>query len=90
VDPQPAGYTYDDTSPELTYSGAWTHAGSSLSYTYGDYDSTESFSAKVGASVTVNFSGTGAEWVGPLGTNAGIADVYIDGSLAAQVDAYDP
>lgn len=88
--PQPVGYTYDDTSPELTYSGAWTHAGSSLSYTYGDYNTTESFSAQVGASVTVNFTGTGVELVGPLNTNAGIADVYVDGNLAARVDTYAP
>jgi lysophospholipase L1-like esterase len=88
--PQPAGYTYDDTSPELTYSGAWTHAGSSLSYTYGDYNITESFSAQAGASVTVNFTGTGVELAGPLNTNAGIADVYVDGNLAARVDTYAP
>jgi hypothetical protein len=88
--PQPAGYTYDDISPEVAYSGAWTHAGSSLSYTYGDYNTDESFSAQVGASVTVSFTGTGVEWVGPLGTNAGIADVSIDGNQAAVVDTYDP
>ena len=88
--PQPAGYTYDDTSPELTYSGNWTHAGSSLSYTYGDYQKTESFSGHAGDNVMVSFTGTGVELVGPLNTNAGIADVYLDGSLAAQVDTYAP
>lgn len=88
--PQPAGYTYDDTSPALTYTGAWTHAGPSVSYTYGDYDNTESFSASPGASATVSFTGTGVELVGPLGSNAGIADIYLDGKLAAVADTYDP
>ena len=44
----------------------------------------------VGASVTASFTGTGVEWVGPLGTNAGIADVFIDGNQVAVVDTHDP
>jgi hypothetical protein len=38
----------------------------------------------------VNFTGTGIELVGPLNTNAGIADVYVDGNLAGQADTYGP
>lgn len=88
--PQPAGYTYDDTSPALSYSDSWTHAGPSSGFTYGDYESTESYSTQPGASVTLRFDGTGAEVVGPLGPNAGIADIFLDHRLVATVDTYAP
>jgi beta-galactosidase GanA len=85
-----AGYTYDDTNPALQYSGTWTHAGASAGYTSGDYDQTESFSTQAGASMTVTFTGTAVQWIGPKNTNGGIADVYLDGSLAGTVDTYSP
>jgi beta-galactosidase GanA len=83
-----AGYTYDDASSALTYAGAWTHAGPSASYTAGDYDSTESWSTQAGASMSVTFTGTAVQWIGPKNTNGGIADVYLDGTLAGTVDTY--
>jgi beta-galactosidase GanA len=85
-----AGYTDDDTSPALDYSGTWTHAGPSAGYTSGDYDQTESWSTQAGASTTLDFTGTAVQWIGPKNTNGGIADVYLDGSLAATVDTYSP
>jgi beta-galactosidase GanA len=85
-----AGYTYDDTSSALDYSGTWTHAGPSAGYTSGDYDQTESWSTQAGASMTLDFTGTAAAWIGPKNTNGGIADVYLDGTLAATVDTYSP
>jgi beta-galactosidase GanA len=85
-----AGYTYDDVNPALQYSGTWTHAGPGAGYTSGDYDQTESWSTQAGASMTVNFTGTAVQWIGPKNTNGGIADVYLDGSLAATVDTYSP
>jgi hypothetical protein len=84
-----AGYSYDDTSPALQYSGDWTHAGASAGYTIGDYDETESWSTQAGAGMTLAFTGTAVQWIGPKDTNGGIADVYLDGSLAATVDTYD-
>ena len=85
-----AGYTYDDTGPSLDYTGTWTHAGLSSGYTTGDYDGTESWTQQAGASMTVQFTGTAVQWIGPKNTNGGIADVYIDGSLAGTVDTYSP
>jgi beta-galactosidase GanA len=85
-----AGYTYDDTNPALQYAGTWTHAGPSAGYTSGDYDQTESFSTQAGASMTVTFTGTAIQWIGPKNTNGGIADVYLDGTQAAAVDTYSP
>ena len=86
---QAAGYTYDDASPALTYSGTWTHANTSnANYTAGDYDSTESWSTQAGASMSVTFTGTAVQWIGPKNTNGGIADVYLDGVPAGTVDTY--
>jgi len=83
-----AGYTYDDVDPALAYTGSWTHAGLSSGYTGGDYGSTESWSQTAGDSVTLTFTGTGIQWIGPRNNNGGIASVYVDGTLAATVDTY--
>ena len=86
---QAAGYTYDDADPALTYTGSWTHANTSnANYTAGDYDSTESWSTQAGASMTVTFTGTAVQWIGPKNNNGGIADVSIDGTQVATVDTY--
>jgi beta-galactosidase GanA len=84
-----AGYTYDDTSAALTYTGTWTHAGPSSGYTSGDYDQTESWSQTTGSSMSVTFTGTAVQWIGPKNTNGGIAAVSIDGGTPADVDTYD-
>jgi beta-galactosidase GanA len=85
-----AGYTYDDTSSALTYNGTWFHASTSNSnYTSGDYDQTESWSATTGSSVSLTFTGTAVQWIGPKNTNGGIAAVSVDGAAATDVDTYD-
>ena len=86
---QPAAnvtYTYDDTDPALQYSGSWSHVANQ-SYTGGDYQNTESFSNQAGDSLTVPFNGTAVRWIGPRTSNHGLADVYIDGTKQATVDA---
>jgi uncharacterized repeat protein (TIGR01451 family) len=85
--PPGQGYTYDDASSALTYVGSWSHV-SDQSYTGGDYDKTESFSDTAGDSVSVSFTGTSVQWIAPYAANHGIADVYLDGKLAATVDTY--
>ncbi|MGH3168773.1 MAG: beta-galactosidase, partial [Trebonia sp.] len=90
-----AGYTYDDsdygsTDSALTYTGTWTHANTGNSnYTSGDYDSTESWSTQADATMSVTFTGTAVQWIGPKNNNGGIADVSIDGTQVATVDTYD-
>lgn len=85
---QAAGYSYDDAAGALTYAGSWTHAGPSVSYTAGDYDSTESWSTQAGATMSVTFTGTAVQWIGPKNNNGGIADVSIDGTDEGTVDTY--
>ena len=41
-----------------------------------------------GARATLSFTGTGVTWIGARGTQSGIANVYLDGVLAAVVDGY--
>jgi len=83
-------FTYDDAASALAYTGTWTHANTSNSnYTAGDYDSTESWSQQAGATMSVTFTGTAVQWIGPKNTNGGIADVSIDGTQVATVDTYD-
>jgi hypothetical protein len=52
----------DDTSPDIVYTGAWTHADISAGYTVGDLFGTESFTDAAGAAAELAFTGTG---VGP-------------------------
>src|SRR5262249_38995204 len=52
----------------------------------GDYKQTESFSNAAGDSVTIPFTGTAIQWVGPRAANHGIADVYLDGVKQQSVD----
>ena len=85
-----AGYTYDDANPALTYSGTWFHANTSNSnYTGGDYDQTESWSSTTGSSMTISFTGSAVQWIGPKNNNGGIAAVSVDGGTATSVDTYD-
>ncbi|HKS50067.1 MAG TPA: beta-galactosidase [Amycolatopsis sp.] len=89
LDAQPAtetACTYDDTDPALHYSGSWSHV-SNTSYTGGDYQNTESFSNQAGDSLTVPFTGTAVRWIGSKTGNHGYADVYLDGTKQATVDA---
>jgi beta-galactosidase GanA len=82
-------FSYDDASSALTYTGTWTHANTGNSnYTSGDYDSTESWSPAAGATMSVTFTGTAVQWIGPKNNNGGIADVAIDGTQVATVDTY--
>lgn len=80
-------YTYDDVDADLQYTGAWSHVANQ-SYTGGDYLQTESFSDTAGDSVTVPFTGTAVQWIGPRASNHGTADVYLDGVKQTTVDTY--
>jgi len=80
-------YTYDDPDPVLQYTGTWSHVANQ-SYTGGDYLKTETFSDTTGDSVTVPFTGTAVQWIGPKADNHGLADVYLDGVKKATVDTY--
>lgn len=79
----PAGVAViQETGDEISYSGSW------LTDRNVDHLGGAALGAVVpGSKATLEFSGTGIAWVGPIGPTGGLADVYVDGSLAAIVDA---
>jgi hypothetical protein len=84
---------FEDNDAALTYSGTWgfnytnrNWSGTSLSMGSG----TMARSATAGARADFTFTGTSVSWIGIKAPWGGIADVYLDGILAARVDLYDP
>jgi hypothetical protein len=79
----------EDTSTAITY----THMGTP--WIEGNRDrpwsgGTAALGALAGQRATLSFSGTGVSWIGFRGPQTGIADVRLDGTLVATVDAYAP
>jgi len=75
-----------ETDPAITYTTAWTAANLSQSWS----GASAVMSSTAGAQATSTFNVTSISWVGYRGPESGIASVYIDGSLAGQVDTYSP
>ena len=75
-----------DAGSAMTYTTGWTLGDTSKSWS-GWY---AAVSTTPGARATLPFKGTSISWIGFRGPDAGIARVYLDGSLAAEVDLYYP
>jgi hypothetical protein len=70
----------DAPSSSVVYSGShWTHGATGNQ----NYDSTESFDLTAGDSMQFTFTGTSIEWIAPVSTNGGYANIYLDGTLVA-------
>jgi len=81
----------EDDDGAVAYTGSWSFndvarnwSGTSLTTGSG----TASYSATAGARADLTFAGTSATWIGIRGPFAGIADVYVDGIFAQQIDLY--
>jgi hypothetical protein len=72
----------EQDDPAVTYSGNW-YANSSESHSRG----TAALTNTRGARATVTFNGTGIVWMGVKDNWSGIANLYLDGSLAV-IDTY--
>ena len=75
----PPGAKIDDRDPVVHFVGTWLAVD-------GDqrtYQATEHCSNKAGDYVELTFHGTGIAWIGSKDLIHGIADVYLDGVLAA-------
>ncbi len=101
--PGPAVSRLQETDPDVAYTAGWVQDNTLNSLYAGITNgqipnvSLKNWSAAAatlsttpGAQATFNFTGTAVTWIGARGTQAGIADVFLDGSLVAEVDLYSP
>jgi hypothetical protein len=72
------GTRAENTSPKVTYTGAWQQSEATAR------------STTAGARATFNFIGRSVSWVGVRGPQTGIARIYLDGAFHAEVDTYSP
>ncbi len=66
----------NDTSPGITYGGAWDY---SSSRGLGDYQDDVHYTQAAGNYAQYTFTGTGIEYVTELDTSEGNVDIYLDG-----------
>lgn len=77
----------ENTNPNIVYYLWWQLANTGAYATYSSGGS-ENISVTTGASAEYTFTGSQVTWIGYKASNRGIAEVYIDGQLAATVDCY--
>jgi hypothetical protein len=83
--PTPSVARIEDGDSRIVYAGTWhTNASPSANHSGG----TSRLSGEPGVTATLTFTGTGVAWNGLKDPWAGIARVYIDGTLRATVDTY--
>ncbi len=76
---------YDDSSEFVFYGGGWPEIGCQLCR-----GNSLRVAAAPQASTGLRFVGSSITWIGARGPFAGIANVYVDGTLQGQVDLYAP
>jgi hypothetical protein len=74
---------YEETSNTVAYVGSW-YKNSSANESGG----TAVLAMDKGAAATFSFTGVGANWIGYGDQWSGIANVYVDGVAAGQIDTY--
>lgn len=84
-DTEPVDYDWGFTrvaaaDPLISYTGGWQSSDKAVHTPEG-----ARHTQIAGAELEFTFAGTAVRWYGPKGTRHGIADVYLDGQLAAQI-----
>jgi hypothetical protein len=74
----------EETDPSVSYTVGWTQGDASRTWSGG----TAAVSTAPGAQATITFTGTSVSWIGGRTPQTGIARVFLDGSLLAEVDTY--
>jgi hypothetical protein len=72
----------EETDKSIIYQGTWYTNGNSL-----NSGGSSALTNAIGATAVLNFTGTGITWIGALDPWAGMATVYLDGTLNT-VDTY--
>ncbi len=99
--PGPAVARLQETDPDVTYTAGWVQDNTLNSLAAGitNYGTPNvslrnwsaaaaTLSTMPGGQATFTFTGTSISWIGARGPQSGIADVFLDGSLVAEVDLY--
>ncbi|WP_433214449.1 alpha-L-fucosidase [Microtetraspora malaysiensis] len=84
--PEPVGMRNDD-DPDLVYEGSWERASGRAGA--GDYLEDVTYTRTDGDSVSMTFTGTGIDVLGPVDGQV-LADVYLDGTLVGRFDQTGP
>jgi hypothetical protein len=74
----------NDTDASISYAGTWTHGANRNA---GDYDNDVHWTATNGDSATITFTGTGIDYIGPMETADGTANVILDGVQVGTIQA---
>jgi hypothetical protein len=74
----------EETDPSVTFSGDWYKNGSSA-----NSGGSAALTNAMGARAAISFTGTGITWLGVADPWAGVARVYLDGTLNT-IDTYGP
>ena len=84
--PPVTGTRFEQNAPSATFTAGWNMTDTSQAWS----GTTAAVSSTAAERATFVFTGTSAMWIGKRGPDMGIARVYLDGSLQAQVDGYYP
>jgi hypothetical protein len=82
----PTSARVEETDLATTYAGAWIHHVDGKPFS----GVTAAYSTTAQSRATFTFTGTAVKWIGFRGPQTGIALVFLDGSLVAQIDTYSP
>ena len=66
----------NDTAASITYDSTWTYSSNRGS---GDYDNDVHYTSTNGGTATITFTGTGIDYIGPMESEDGTANVIVDG-----------
>ncbi len=82
----PIATRFEEMDLSTTYTVGWIHRVTGKPFSGG----TAAYSPKTDGRATFTFAGTSVKWIGFRGPQTGIALVFLDGHLQAQVDTYSP
>jgi hypothetical protein len=84
--PPVRGTRYEENAAAATFTTGWNKTDTSQNWS----GTTAAVSSGAAERATFVFTGTSVNWIGKRGPDMGIARVYLDGALQAQVDGYYP
>jgi hypothetical protein len=82
----PSETRFEETDLATAYTVGWIHRVGDAPFSGG----TAAYSPQTDGRATFTFVGTAVKWIGYRGPQTGIALVFLDGNMVAQVDTYSP